>query len=257
MIIEKEEALALFFTYVIEKVYIMLETDHKPLMGQTNLDRLQPCVLHFRIHLMCLDCSMHQPRIPSKSLHTKPVHCHAGRFLTQWFAHQRGPTDGELWWQHCLLFASRPRLPTKVMWWPTAKWHLCSCVITLYARRAGLTRNRCLWKCSHIGMWETRTHPLQWATTLHGGMYCYSSQPSEKNPGDDPQCPSRHSAMISVDYICLMMLSMKRASWAEFPTCTKAIACHNNSPCSPQSFQSPMCESRHWPDTALSHTRGK
>ena len=126
--IEKEEALALFSTYVIEKVYIMLETDHKPLvplMGQTNLDCLPPRVLHFRIHLMCLDCKMHQPRIPGKSLHKKPVHCHACRFLTQWFAHQRRPTDGELRWQHCLFFASRPRLLTKVMWWPTAGWHLC------------------------------------------------------------------------------------------------------------------------------------
>ena len=76
MIIDKE-ALALYSTYVVEKVYIMLETDYKPLMGQTNLDRLPPRVLHFRIHLMCLECSMHQPYIPGKTLHTKPVHCHA------------------------------------------------------------------------------------------------------------------------------------------------------------------------------------
>ena len=76
MIIDKE-ALALYSTYVIEKVYIMLETDYKPLMGQTNLDQLPPRVLHFRIHLMCLECSMHQPYIPGKTLHTKPVHCHA------------------------------------------------------------------------------------------------------------------------------------------------------------------------------------
>ena len=71
----EKEALALvwacenFSTFVIGK-RVMLETDHKPLvplMGQTNLDCLPPCILHFRICLMRFDYSI--IHVPGKSLH--------------------------------------------------------------------------------------------------------------------------------------------------------------------------------------------
>ena len=110
------------------------------------------------------------------------------------------------------------------------------------ASRAGLRRSRCQWTCSYIGMWETGSNSLQWATTFEG-MHCCSScsQPYREKPVE-----MIHSGHQGIQR-CLLQITS--AMW--WPNNVKhemnilcrtappaqRIACHNDSPCSPQSFQ--------------------
>ena len=70
-----KEVLALVYAYKKFSDYvlgknILLKTDHKhlmPLLGNKNLDALQPCVLHFHMRLMRFQYSISQ--VPGKTLY--------------------------------------------------------------------------------------------------------------------------------------------------------------------------------------------
>ena len=191
---------------------------------------------------MRLDCSISYVYLAN---HYTQSWCHACHFLTQWFAHQRRPTDGELCWQHCLLVVSRPRPPTKVMWCPTACVHMsllhASMCSSHSASRAGLRRSRCQWTCSHIGIWETGSNsPSVMSYYFWGNALLF--QPALQRETVEIIHSGHQGIQQCLLQITSAMWWLNTVKHEMNILCRTAppaqrLACHNDSPCSPQSFQ--------------------
>ena len=129
--------------------------------------------------------------------------------------------------KHCLLFASRPRLPTKRYHDAQQQDDICSRIITFCKK--GWPKNERMSR-DMLPYWHVRGNSPS-AMTYYFKENTLLFQPGEK-PGEDPQQPSRHSTITPADYICVWcpMSSMKLNNLCRIALPTERLVCCKDSP---------------------------